>query len=155
MKQRIPQYLLEQTRMTAQQVAKQVYGLQTFDTALPQPWFDSCVVGGFNPYGVVVWCYDDDSIFGAPFPLTIEAEKELQRVCGGIEIKPALQVELTNIMLVLKLLHDIKFELTAEPYLVHKLAKAVEHHRTEAVVYDFLQVIENIHKDRMKQGGGG
>jgi len=153
MKQRIPQYLLEQARMTAQQVAEQVYGLKTFDTAIPQPVFDDCLAKGFNPYGVVVWCYDEAKILGAPFPLTLEAEAEFIRVFPGVNFPPAPQVELTNTMLVLKLLHDIKVELTAEPYLVYKLAKAVEHHRTEAVVYDFLQIIESINKDRMKQGG--
>ena len=37
-----------------------IKGLKTFDTSLPQPWFD-CVIAKTNvsPFGHIVWCYDD------------------------------------------------------------------------------------------------
>lgn len=65
--------------------AAEVLGIQTYDTALPQPWLDK-VAGNLNSLAVnengklydillssLVWCYDGGSFTGYPYPLTLKA----------------------------------------------------------------------------------
>jgi hypothetical protein len=54
------------------------YDIGTYDTALPQSWVDQCVEHDFDPRGVVVWAYP----LSMPYPLTIEAELEIDRIFG-------------------------------------------------------------------------
>lgn len=59
-------------------------GLKSYDTSLPQPWVDALMekIGwakefqDFNPYGQMVWCYDN-STFGYPVALTSLAARAL------------------------------------------------------------------------------
>lgn len=76
---------IRQMALTVSTVAR-LYGLSSFDTALPIEWVKQCLSKGFNPVGVVVWCYDF-TVFGEPFPLTQEAEQELRQLFTGCEIK--------------------------------------------------------------------
>ncbi len=42
-------------------------GVESFDWAMPQDWFELAVgVSGDNPSGHVVWSYDGGSMFGQP-----------------------------------------------------------------------------------------
>jgi hypothetical protein len=46
--------------------------LKTYDTALPMDWYDDVYARtGFWPqsYGFV-WCYDNPTVWGEPYPLT-------------------------------------------------------------------------------------
>jgi hypothetical protein len=46
-------------------------GVQTYDTALPQSWFEEMwSITGDSPLPHFVWCYDGNSILGYPRPLT-------------------------------------------------------------------------------------
>lgn len=56
------------------------YQLETYDTALPQQWFEACLRHGFEPGGRVVWKYDEHDLFGSPFCLTYEAEQYWRRI---------------------------------------------------------------------------
>lgn len=59
--------------------------LKSYDTALPLDWYDDVYTKtGFWPqsYGFV-WCYDQPSIWGEPYPLTYAA-KILLRWYGTI-----------------------------------------------------------------------
>jgi hypothetical protein len=45
-------------------------GIKTYDTAMPQGWFDRVIKHlDFNPCGHVVWCYDNCT-FGYPLGVT-------------------------------------------------------------------------------------
>ena len=48
-------------------------GLVTYDTAMPQGWFDEAIKFGVNPCGHIVWGYDH-GLYGEPVALTIEGE---------------------------------------------------------------------------------
>lgn len=53
--------------------------LGTFDTALPIAWCDDVrAKTGESPFGFV-WSYPPDSMWGQPFPLTVEAKALLDR----------------------------------------------------------------------------
>ncbi len=63
-----------ETETTVRQRADEL-GLKTYDTAIPQDWFDVAIkVSGLNPQGHVVWSYDRLHIWGGPEALTIEGE---------------------------------------------------------------------------------
>lgn len=60
----------------------EAYGLEVFDTAIPQQWADEVErVTGIYPFGFV-WCYDPifvdgkkaSSLWGFPFPVTPGAQ---------------------------------------------------------------------------------
>ena len=58
-------------------------GLETYDTALPQPWFDAVISmtrfdkdEGFNPSGHIVWGYST-GYWGEPIALTLAGESIL------------------------------------------------------------------------------
>jgi hypothetical protein len=56
------------------QIIQNCYQMQTFDTSLPQGWYDRFTkVMGINPFGRFVWGYPEGSLFGEPLPLTQEA----------------------------------------------------------------------------------
>ncbi len=45
--------------MSTQEDSVKALGLDGYDWAMPQPWFEmACKFGGFNPCGHIVWCYD-------------------------------------------------------------------------------------------------
>jgi hypothetical protein len=50
--------------------ACKMFGIEVYDTALPQEWFD--FMSGIFPDVLAhfVWSYDESRIFGAPRPLT-------------------------------------------------------------------------------------
>ena len=51
-------------------------GLRAFDWALPQDFFDDCLRRfNENPQGVVVWSYDDGSLFGVPVAVHARGSK--------------------------------------------------------------------------------
>lgn len=79
------QQQLRQMALTVSTVAR-LYGLSSFDVALPIEWVKQCLNHGFNPVGTVVWCYDL-SVFGEPFPLSQETEQELRQIFPGCEFK--------------------------------------------------------------------
>ena len=62
-------------------------GLNTYDTALPQDWWDKChAVSGENPIDyAIVWCYDD-SLMGYPVALDARSAKYLSFVQ---QVRPA------------------------------------------------------------------
>ena len=61
------------------QIAKDRYGLGTYDTALPHDWcVDVQAKTGEWPFGFV-WAYEPKSIWGEPFALTFEARELLAR----------------------------------------------------------------------------
>lgn len=45
--------------------------LTSYDTSLPQAWFDNCLkITGLSPHSNIVWCYDKPStIFGRPISI--------------------------------------------------------------------------------------
>lgn len=52
--------------------------LESFDTALPQPWVDEFRdKTGFNPVGQMVWAYDNMPIWGEPIAVTRQAQVAL------------------------------------------------------------------------------
>lgn len=61
------------TEISASDQAKKL-GMKSFDTSLPQSFFDYVEKKlGVNPYGHVVWCYDaPNEIWGAPVGITRE-----------------------------------------------------------------------------------
>lgn len=64
---------------TVDEIAKS-FGVRVYDTALPQDWVDDFHRKiGIYPAGngMFVWSYDINRIFGAPFPLTDEANRLL------------------------------------------------------------------------------
>ena len=66
--------------MTVQETAEEM-GLKVFDTALPQPWFDSILKRfGLNPSGHFVWSYDDAGVYGKPVALTSWGTKVLMEL---------------------------------------------------------------------------
>ena len=81
-------YTQKQIRQMALKISTvaRLYGLNSFDTALPIEWVKQCLSKGFNPVSVVVWCYDFNA-FGEPFPLTQEAEQELHQIFPDCEIQ--------------------------------------------------------------------
>lgn len=150
---RLPLYLLQAVRTSVQDLAKNVYGLSTFDTALPQPWVNNCQSQGFDPRGVVVWSYDRHSTFGEPFPLTEEAAIELAAIFPGIDLLVPPQVEMDDEMVVLKLIHDFKVELLAHDYLKYKLVREMAKRDGAETICGFLKLIEDINAARIKAGG--
>ena len=70
--------------ITVQQAADKAYPGLTYDCALPQVFFDSCLINGFDIRGQCVWVYDKgnkvicQSIFGAAGPLTRSAAEYFQ-----------------------------------------------------------------------------
>lgn len=67
--------------MTDKNALADHFGLQTFDTALPQDWVDAVTAktGDYAPHFAIVWCYDG-SIFGYPVALDAKAAKLLARL---------------------------------------------------------------------------
>ena len=58
-------------------------GLKSFDTALPQDWYDLVYDRlNVNPSGHVVWCYDD-SMFGYPRAIDDEGDRIVGIMAGG------------------------------------------------------------------------
>lgn len=56
-----------------QNVVNEVYRGVTYDTALPQRFFDECLrLTGFSPFGRMVWGYPPDARFGLPLPIKLE-----------------------------------------------------------------------------------
>lgn len=61
--------------------AAQLLGLEVYDTALPQEWLDQFVyilrkkqpVDYHLVLSSFVWCYDNGSFMGYPYPLTVQA----------------------------------------------------------------------------------
>ena len=59
-------------------------GLTTYDTALPQDWFDDVIrMCDHNPGDHIVWSYDD-SLMGEPVALTLCGESIVGMMRGGI-----------------------------------------------------------------------
>ncbi len=62
----------------------------SYDIATPQDWFDMvCNRTGQNPYGHIVWSYDDfldgkSNIFGLPYPVDEVGLEMMQRLVAGI-----------------------------------------------------------------------
>ncbi len=53
-------------------------GIKTYDTAIPQYFFDAATSAGLgNPGGHIVWGYDDILYGGEPVPLTRVGERIL------------------------------------------------------------------------------
>lgn len=54
--------------------------LGTYDSALPQPWFEEVLhYTGVNPIGHIVWSYDKKApAFGRPFSVTLKGWQLLQ-----------------------------------------------------------------------------
>ena len=77
--------------ITVQQAADKAYPGLTYDYALPQVFFDSCLINGFDIRGQCVWVYDS-SIFGSAGPLTRSAAEYFKT--QGIEYaQPAEWIE--------------------------------------------------------------
>jgi len=80
---------------TVQQAADKAYPGLTYDCALPQVFFDSCLINGFDIRGKCVWVYDKGikkGWFGAPGPLTRSAAEYFK--AQGIEYaQPAEWIE--------------------------------------------------------------
>ena len=77
---------------TVKQAADKAYPDMTYDYALPQAFFDSCLNNGFDVRGQCVWVYDRDSLWGAPGPLTQAAVDYFK--AQGIEYnKPAALID--------------------------------------------------------------
>lgn len=87
--ERLGQAELRALRISVSEAAK-FYGLKNCDVAIPVDWVRECQAQGFNPVGMVVWDYSRPGFtgFGEPFPLTVEAEQELQRLFPDREIPP-------------------------------------------------------------------
>tara|TARA_R100001143_G_C3334399_1_gene121059 strand:+ start:611 stop:865 length:255 start_codon:yes stop_codon:yes gene_type:complete len=68
--------------ITVQQAADKAYPGLTYDYALPQVFFDSCLINGFDIRGQCVWVYEN-SIFGSAGPLTRSAAEYFK--AQGIE----------------------------------------------------------------------
>lgn len=50
-------------------------GLKSYDTAIPQEWWDRFhAKTGEAPNGIIVWGYDNASVFGKPVALTDRGE---------------------------------------------------------------------------------
>ena len=76
---------------TVQQAADKAFPDMTYDCALPQAFFDSCLDNGFDVRGQCVWVYDN-SIFGAAGPLTRSAAEYFK--AQGIEYaQPAVLID--------------------------------------------------------------
>ena len=63
---------------TTGELAERFYAGQTFDYALPQQWVNRLSSQGIDVRGQVVWGYAEGDHFGAPWPLTREAELGLK-----------------------------------------------------------------------------
>ena len=47
---------------------QRTYPAFTYDTALPQDWYDEATnLTGINPSGHIVWAYEDGAVFGSAF----------------------------------------------------------------------------------------
>jgi len=54
---------------------QRTYPAFTYDTALPQDWYDEATnLTGINPSGHIVWAYEDGSIFGTAYPVDVIGE---------------------------------------------------------------------------------
>jgi hypothetical protein len=56
-----------------QNVVNEFYRGVTYDTALPQGFFDECLrLTGFSPFGRMVWGYPPGVLYGLPLPIKLE-----------------------------------------------------------------------------------
>lgn len=66
--------------MTKEDAVKKL-GLKVFDYALPQRWVNKVMEAtGDDPVPHFVWCYDDNSIFGFPRPLTKKGSEIVKKL---------------------------------------------------------------------------
>ena len=74
--------------LTVKQAADKAYPGLTYDYALPQEFFNSCLDNGFDIRGQCVWVYQD--MFGKPGPLTQAAADYFK--AQGIEYAQAAKL---------------------------------------------------------------
>ena len=70
---------MSDVRMTVDEAAKQ-RGYKVYDCALPQPWVDEQVKGGFDPRAHFVWCYDTCDKDGEPASITEQGDEYVKEL---------------------------------------------------------------------------